>query len=68
MAISKTAETWSSETLGIGAYDYIVNEYDGSNNLTKTTYKMGGSTGAVVAIIEMTYDGSNNLISVERTT
>jgi len=57
-----------SNPMGVPPHDYIVNTYDGSNNLLTATYKRGGSTGETVAVLEMTYDGNNNVLTVERTT
>lgn len=52
--------------LNIPPHDYITNTYTG-NNLTLVVYKVGGSSGQTVATLTMTYDGSNNLITVART-
>ena len=55
-----------SNGLGIPAHDYISNTYDGSDNLTDTIYRLGGSTGTIVAHLVMTYDANNNLLTVDR--
>ena len=47
-------------------YDYIALSYT-STNLTGVVYKLGGSSGTVVATLTLAYDGSNNLTSVTRT-
>lgn len=60
-------ENYIANGLGIPAHDYISNTYDGSNNLTQTVYRLGGSSGDIVATLVMTYDGSNNLLTVTRT-
>jgi len=60
-------ENYIANNMGIPAYDYIGNTYDVSNNLTQVDYRMGGSGGTIVATVVMTYDGSNNLLTVERT-
>lgn len=60
-------ENYISNGLGIPAHDYISNTYDGSNNLTQSDYYLGGSGGTLVATIVMTYDVSNNILTVERT-
>ena len=52
--------------LGVPPHDYISNTYTGSN-LTQTVYRRGGASGAIVATLVMTYDGSNNLLTVTRT-
>jgi hypothetical protein len=46
----------------IPIHDYLVCEYTGAN-LTKVTYKLGGASGDVVAVVDMTYDGNNNLLT-----
>ena len=51
--------------LEIPTHDYIENSYTGSN-LTQTVFKRGGSSGKVVATLTLTYDGSNNLLTVAR--
>jgi hypothetical protein len=61
-------ENYIANGMGIPAHDYIANTYNGDGNLTAVTYKIGGASGEVVAILEMTYDVSNNLLTVERTT
>ena len=52
--------------MGIPAYDYFANTWT-DGKLTKTTYRLGGATGDIVAVIETTYSGSN-VATVERTT
>jgi hypothetical protein len=51
--------------LEIPTHDYISNTYTGSN-LTQVVFKRGGSGGTTVATLTMTYDGSNNLLTVAR--
>jgi hypothetical protein len=51
--------------LDIPAHDYISLSYTGSN-LTGVVYKDGGSGGTTVATLTLSYDGSNNLISVAK--
>ena len=51
--------------LDIPAHDYISLSYTGSN-LTGVVYKKGGSGGTTVATLTLTYDGSNNLLTVTR--
>lgn len=46
-------------------YDYVELGYTGSL-LTSATYRTGGSGGAVVASLAITYDASNNLETVTR--
>jgi hypothetical protein len=54
------------EGLEIPTHDYIVNTYDGANNMLTSTFKRGGASGKVVATLTMTYDGNNNLLTVTR--
>lgn len=51
--------------LEIPAHDYIDLSYTGAN-LTSVVYKDGGSGGTTVATLTLTYDGSNNLLTVAR--
>ena len=51
--------------LEIPTHDYIANPYTGSN-LTQTVFKRGGSGGKTVATLTLTYDGSNNLLTVTK--
>jgi hypothetical protein len=51
--------------LEIPTHDYIANTYSGSN-LTTVVFRRGGASGTVVATLTMTYDGSNNLLTVTR--
>jgi len=60
-------KTQTISGLGIPAHDYIVNTYDGSNNMLTSIFKTGGASGTTVATLTMTYDGSNNLLTVTRT-
>jgi hypothetical protein len=48
------------------AYDYISLSYTGSN-LTGAVFRQGGAGGAVIATLVITYDGSNNILTVTRT-
>jgi hypothetical protein len=47
------------------AYDAIVLSYTGSN-VTKVEYKVKGATGEVVVTLNLGYDLSGNLITIER--
>jgi hypothetical protein len=51
--------------LEIPTHDFITNTYTGSN-LTQTVFKRGGSSGKTVATLTLTYDESNNLLTVTR--
>jgi len=51
--------------LGIPPHDYVSFAYTGSNPTT-ITYKSGGSGGATVAVLTLTYDGSNNVTSITK--
>lgn len=53
------------QPLSPAEYDYISLSYTGSN-LTTVVYKLGGSGGTTVATLTLTYDGSNNLLTVTR--
>lgn len=56
-----------SNPMGIPPHDYIVNTYDGSNNLLTVTYYNGGASGETVGKLVMTYDGNDNVLTVTRT-
>lgn len=47
-------------------YDYISLSYTGSN-LTTVVYKTGGANGTIVATLTLTYDSSDNLLTVTKT-
>ncbi len=48
-------------------YDYISLTYVGAtDNVATVTYKTGGSGGATVAVLTLTYDGSSRITSVTR--
>ena len=51
--------------LNIPLHDYISCSYTGTN-LTGVVFKNGGSSGNVVATLTLTYDGSNNLLTVTK--
>jgi hypothetical protein len=51
--------------LNIPLHDYVGCSYTGSN-LTGVVFKNGGSSGNVVATLTLTYDGSNNLLTVTK--
>lgn len=53
------------QPLSPAEYDYISLSYTGSN-LTGVVYKLGGASGTTVATLALTYDGSNNLLTVTR--
>lgn len=61
-----SADNFIVNGMGIPAHDFLINTWSGTN-LTRTTYKLGGSTGKIVAIVDSTYDVNNNLITTERT-
>lgn len=54
--------------LGIGAHDFLKNTYSGTT-LIKTEYFRGGKQagGENVGVLEFTYDGNGNILTVERT-
>jgi len=51
--------------LSIPAHDSIALSYTGAN-LTGVVYRAGGASGAIVATLVLTYDGSSNLTSVTK--
>lgn len=53
------------EGLNVPAHDFISLGYTGGN-LTSVVYKTGGSGGVTVATLALSYDGSNNLVSVTK--
>ena len=52
-----------SNGMGIPPHTRIENIYNGSNQLITVTYKHGSD---IVAVLDMTYDGSGNLETVTR--
>lgn len=44
-------------------HDYVSNTYTGSN-LTQVEYRRGGATGSVVATLTMTYNVSDEIVTV----
>ena len=57
-------------SFSIPEYDYLINTYVTSGNgigeIETTTYKTGGASGTIVAVLTMTYDGNNNLSTVTK--
>lgn len=53
--------------MGIPPHDHVKNSYTGSN-LTTVEYFRGGQqdSGKLVAKMELTYDGSGNILTVTR--
>lgn len=62
---SGTKPTITMSGLNIPIHDYVSLGYTGSN-LTSVIYKVGGASGETVASLALTYDGSNNLITVTK--
>ena len=56
-----------SSSLIFEEHDYILREYDGSDNITTATYKSGGSSGTIVATLVYAWSGGN-LVSTTKTT
>jgi len=52
--------------LGIPAHDHISNTYDGAGNLLRVEYFIGGAGGSLVGILDMTYDGNGQLLTITR--
>lgn len=51
--------------ISVPEHDYISLTYDGGNP-TMVVYRNGGPSGTIVATVTMGYDGSGNLITVQR--
>jgi hypothetical protein len=51
--------------LEIPTHDYIANTYTGTN-LTQIVFRRGGASGKIVATLTLTYDGSDNLLTVTK--
>lgn len=47
-----------------GYYDYVGLTYNSTANITQALFKSGGSAGIVVSTLILSYDSSDNLISV----
>ena len=58
--------TLATRGLNIPAYDYVSNSYTG-DNLTQTVYRRHGSSGPIVATLDYTYDGNNNVLTITKT-
>jgi hypothetical protein len=54
-----------TSNLSIPEHDYVSCTYTGSN-LTGVVFKFGGASGITVATLVLTYDGSNNLLTVTK--
>jgi hypothetical protein len=52
--------------LAIPEHNYVALAYSGSN-LTTVTYLQGGTSGTVVAVLTLSYDGNNNVTSIAKT-
>lgn len=65
VSVSVTGAVDTLNGLSVPEYDYISLSYAGSN-LTQVVYKLGGSGGTTVATLDLTYDGSNNLLTVTK--
>jgi hypothetical protein len=70
MAVDTTKKfgevNYMSNGMGIPAHDYISYAYNADGNVTLTTYKLGGASGATVASVAYTYSG-NQVTAVDRT-
>lgn len=57
-----------SNNIGIPSYDYVDITYSVDNDPISIKYYRGGQqdAGQLVGEIELTYDASSNLVSVER--
>ena len=54
-----------TSNLSIPEHDYVSCTYT-SSNLTGVVFKFGGASGITVATLVLTYDGSNNLLTVTK--
>ena len=52
--------------LSVPEHDYIGLTNDANGNPTTIVYRSGGSSGQIVATVNMTYDGNGYLVSVTR--
>ena len=52
--------------LSVPEHDYIGLTNDANGNPTTVVYRSGGSSGQIVATVNMTYDGNGYLVSVTR--
>lgn len=52
--------------LSVPEHDYIGITNDVNGNPTTVVYRSGGSSGQIVATVNMTYDGNGYLVSVTR--
>lgn len=60
---SKKLKVDISEGFDIPSYNYFVGTYDANDNMLTATFKTGGASGTIVAVITMTYDSNNNLLT-----
>jgi hypothetical protein len=54
-----------TSNLSIPEHDYVSCSYTGTN-LTGAVFKFGGASGITVATLVLTYDVSNNLLTVTK--
>lgn len=48
-------------------YDAVTDcAYDANFNLTHVEFRVGGLAGAVVGVLDMTYDANNNMLTAKR--
>lgn len=52
--------------LSVPEHDYIGITNDANGNPTTVVYRSGGSSGQIVATVNMSYDGNGYLVSVTR--
>jgi hypothetical protein len=67
--VNKSAPLPIMNGLMIPAHNFIsaVPSFDNTTDTTTITFRNGGSSGTIVATIVLTYDASNNLVSVAKT-
>jgi hypothetical protein len=56
----------SLDSFGIAGFDDVELSYTGAN-MTGVTYRKGGPTGTIVAVMALAYDGNGELTRVTRT-
>ena len=61
-----SSSNYIANGLGVPAHDHIANTYDGAGNLLRVEYRMGGASGEIVGVLDMTYDGSGQLLTITR--
>ena len=66
-AINEIVKQLSYDKIGFGADFMIQSNADGNGNYQTITYKKGGPDGDIVQIVEITFDGNNNIVTYHKT-